>query len=382
VCGIADHTLLLALALRNEGVEVGFISKQGSGRGLPSGPVDHWDGSAGGLAECVRRQQPDWVWVQLSGYGYSRWGAPVALARAVRALRHNLPTIAVAVCVHETHCQPHQLGRKGRLLSPWQRRTVGVVVRQADILFTSIPKYVRMVTEDYGFPSDRVVRLPIGSNIAVTPLSAGERAQIRQRFGWQPHEVIAVTFGSTASQIRALKNCGDCLARGIASGQLHRVVCLGGQPGQQHIDLMSLPKVLRRPEIVTLLGYQRDEQVAEILGCGDFAFSAYPQTLLGKSTSFSSYAMAGLPVLVSGSRINEVEDPKLPPFLFTENWDWNCSGRARELQELREGIRAYATENLGWSVIAGKVLRVLSSLVAVGCHVMRPPGHALTLSEN
>ncbi len=191
--------------MRSEGVEVGFIHREPSraGRGLPEGPIDAWDGGARSLQECVRRQQPDWLWVQLSGYGYSRWGARCGLDARCGQLRRRLPDVGLAVFAHETHCQPHQLGRKGRLLSPWQRYTVGTVVRQADLVFTSIPKYLRQITHDYDFPSDRIVRLPIGSSIPPVYLTQTERRQRRKRLGWGSEELVAVTFGSFGSQLRA-----------------------------------------------------------------------------------------------------------------------------------------------------------------------------------
>src|SRR5262249_55933174 len=97
VCGIADHTRLLARALRDEGVDVAFIHREAlrPGGEAPDGPVDRWEGSTRGLLECVRRQRPDWLWLQLSSYGYSRWGAPFRLGRSVRALRAALPALGV-----------------------------------------------------------------------------------------------------------------------------------------------------------------------------------------------------------------------------------------------------------------------------------------------
>src|SRR5207248_3135055 len=88
VCGIADHTQHLAEAMRGEGVEVGFIHCQprGTEDSLPEGPVDRWKGGARDLQRCVLRQNPDWLWIQLSSYGFSRLGAPLRLGRAIATL--------------------------------------------------------------------------------------------------------------------------------------------------------------------------------------------------------------------------------------------------------------------------------------------------------
>ncbi len=85
VCGVADHTQKLAEAMAEQGVEVGFIHTKLDAAEtvqLP-GPIDFWDGDKRSLIELLKRQRANWLWVQLSGYGYSRWGAPFILGQAV-----------------------------------------------------------------------------------------------------------------------------------------------------------------------------------------------------------------------------------------------------------------------------------------------------------
>lgn len=361
VCGIADHTRLLAEALRAEGVEVAFIHREALQEGgrLPEGPIHSWDGSRHSLQECIQRQQPDWLWLQLSSYGYSRWGAPWRLGRVLQRLRRALPTLSVAVCAHETHCQPHQLGRKGFLLSPWQRFTVGAVVRQADLVFTSIPRYVRQVVEDYGFPSAHVVPLPIGSNIPQVSLTAEERAQRRRKLGWSSEEIVAVTFGSYGSQLRALQSCGEYLARGLASGHLQRIVSIGGQ-GDLPSQLTCWTDRLGGPAQFQALGYRNDREVAEILACCDFAFCAYSSELLGKSTAFAAFALAGLAILVPDSSIPEIADAEELPIFSITSWDWN-QNRSAEIGRLRQAIRDYALARLSWASIARRALAAIKT---------------------
>src|SRR5437868_1904635 len=109
--------------MEKEGIEVSFIHREPSRSDspLPSESVAHWAGTTESLLRCVSAQRAEWLWVQLSSYGYSRWGAPLQLSRTLRALQRRMPKVLIAVCAHETHCQPHQLGYKGWFLSPWQR---------------------------------------------------------------------------------------------------------------------------------------------------------------------------------------------------------------------------------------------------------------------
>jgi hypothetical protein len=264
----------------------------------------------------------------------------------------------LAICAHETHCQPHQLGLKGPLLSPWQRYTVGAVVQQADVVLTSIPKYARQMLYDYGLHATKVVRLPIGSNVPLVTLSPSQRVRIRSALGWQSNDAVAVTFGSMASQARALRNCSLCLARGIKSGRLQRVVGIGGQPGEAAPNLDFLPAILRRPGVLTFLGHQHEHRVAEMLQACDFALSSYPYALLGKSTAVAAYAAAGLPIFVSHTDKTEVADSVELPIISAESFDWN-QANSGQIEHLRECGPEYAAVNLRWPVIA---LRALATL--------------------
>ncbi len=100
VCGLADHTQWLAEAMAEQGLEVGFIHTQQNAPELTRlpGPVDCWDGRRRSLAGLLIRQRADWLWVQLSGYGYSRWGAPLILGQAISWARRRIPELRVAVC--------------------------------------------------------------------------------------------------------------------------------------------------------------------------------------------------------------------------------------------------------------------------------------------
>ena len=63
------------------------------------------------------------------------------------------------------------------------RHTVAGVVRQADIVFTSIAKYVRQIIQEYKFPSARVVRLAIGSSLPQIRVTSERRARMARSLG-------------------------------------------------------------------------------------------------------------------------------------------------------------------------------------------------------
>src|SRR4051794_7348661 len=139
VCGLADHTDLLARALVEKGAEVSFIYYRAQQTEAPAacGSIAAWDGTPAHLGRCVEASKPDWLWLQLSGYGFSRWGAPYVLGSALKSLKQADPKLRVATYAHELYCEPHQLGWKGPLLSPWQRTTIARILRRSDKVFVS-----------------------------------------------------------------------------------------------------------------------------------------------------------------------------------------------------------------------------------------------------
>jgi hypothetical protein len=114
-------------------------------------------------------------------------------------------------------------------------------------------------------------------------------------------------------------------------------------------------------ERLHVLGHQPDNTVGEVLAACDFAFSAYPPALLGKSTVFSAFLFAGLPVLVSDAEGQETADGAGPPVLSALSWDWR-KARSQQIQLLRQNVQDYALANLSWPVIARRALEALHAL--------------------
>jgi len=355
VCGVADHTRLLAGAMADQGAQVGFISAHpampGESESALGGPIGHWSGGPRSLIQCLAQQGAEWLWVQLSSYGFERKGAPWRLARALAASRRAMPRLRIAVYAHETHCRPFQLGRLGFLWSPWQRYTVGEVARRADLVFSSNSTYLRTVVGEYHVTTDKARYLPLGSNLPQVDLSAEERAEVRRGLGWRQDDVVAASFGMFGSQLRALEGCGPSLARGVDSGHLDRVVCLGG-------DRTSVPEEFgdwaRRLRVLEVLGHQPARRIAEVLASSDFAFTDYPRNLLGKSGAVIGFVMAGLPVLSGDARRTQAP-PEAPPIIALESWDWQ-QARSPAIRHMRSELREYGRAHHAWPSIARRAL--------------------------
>jgi hypothetical protein len=360
VCGLADHAKWLAGAMAKRRAEVGFIhcQEQALVCDLPPGPVDFWGGNHSGLEACLGRQRPDWLWVQLSGYGYSRWGAPYRLMRALAWVRRHLPDVRLAICVHETHCQPNQLGRKGPVLARWQRYTASRVARLGHVVFPTIGPYTDCVLHDYGVEPHRVLQLPIASNIPAVTLTVTERAQSRQALGWQADETVAVTFGTVVTQLRALEWFAPLLARGLREGHLHRVICVGGDDSGAHAELSAWETRAPFAGALQVLGRPQARRVGEILACSDFAFLPTSRKFIEKSGAFVACATAGLAVLVPPPEA--AAESQVPPILAAESWDWQ-QAKSHRVARLRGDIQQYAQRHYDWDAIAQSALARLNA---------------------
>ena len=378
-CGVGDHACRLAAAFINAGCEVGLIHFEARAdlatnlaadlgaestavpAPLPGDAVHHWDGSSGSLHECVSAQGAQWLWVQLSAYGYSRFGAPIGLGRALARLRRRRPGLRIALYLHETHCQPHQLGFKGPVLHHVQKHAVGRIARMADLAFTSIARYAHQVMADYAVAADRVIRLPIGPNVPTVELDEAQRRCSRADLGWARGERIGVCFGLVSSQVRALTGARGCLEAGLGSGQLSRLVCVGGSEDEPIGELLRWREHFAGYGPADLLGPQPAPRVGELLACADVAVAAVGSDLLGKSGAFAAYASAGLAVIIPGL-IDENDVPGHGLGLFpADSFTWT-SQEMRAMESARDSMRQFARAHYDWSAIGRTALDALAAV--------------------
>jgi hypothetical protein len=204
----------------------------------------------------------------------------------------------------------------------------------------------------------KIVLLPIGSNIPNLALSTAARIKLRRSLNWGEEETVAVTFGSYGSQLSALERFKDLLLKGLSQNALDRVICLGG--GQPAIppEFARWRVCFENSGPLQVLGSRPGHEVGAILACCDFAFTATPRNVLEKSGAFMAFAMAGLAVLAFDNSRDEAITGDHLPVLPAKLWDW---GRARSAQvsELRTAIRRYAQSHYRWETIAGRALKRL-----------------------
>jgi len=354
VCGVGDHTVHLASAMREHcsGITALYVHGAADESGQAFQRVERWNRRPEALADLVREHGSGWLWVQYSPYGYGYQGLPWYLVHALRRLRGR---VKIALYFHEAHCGLAQLGWKGYVLSPLQRRIGQKLARCADVLFTSCELYCDLIRRDYRVPDEKLFKLPIGSNIHVPILTANKRQQLRQSLGWAPTETVAITFGSAGSQRSALRRNHPTLIEAIHKKQIHRMICIGGVTDMPAAALLDACDNSLRPH-TTVMGHQDDHRVAQMLVAADVALTGYPVERFGKSSAIMAYAMAGLPVLRSDEDEN-LQCADTREFLRIVHAhqlpEIACDERARLDQQER------AMASISWPVLGRRAFMVL-----------------------
>jgi glycosyltransferase involved in cell wall biosynthesis len=357
VCGVGDHTVQLASSLRAhvDGVTAIYLHGPKAASDLPFDRIDWWDGQPTTLARLVESHATDCLWVQYSGYGFAYQGVPEFLVRSLRQLRGQN---AIVVYFHQVHCRAKQLGWKGLIISPYQFSIAKRIAKCADLVITSCDLYRNLIAEKYSVPSDRLFQMPIGSNIPVPVVTFEERARLRSELGFSPQMTLAVAFGTTGSQQKAIHYNRELLEGAVQNGQIDGIVCLGGAPGSSSLQLDATCEERLRPHI-TVMGHQTADRIAEILLASDVALTAYPSEKYGKSGAMMAYAMAGLPVLISDT--SKVQRRISPAAAFIRTCSLRDLTRGPSDHAARVSQQKHAASKVGWPAIATQALQILDT---------------------
>ena len=298
VCGISDHGRNLGDALRAYDFDIRYLVARDGGA---ADAAEIWDGKPGTLVGAVRDAGCDVLWVQYSGYGFSRMGMPFGLARGLERLRSMACVPSIVVCMHETHANLGGRGWRGRILERLQRRAAGRIARSADIVFVSVETNLRRCIDEYGVAEEALSLLPVASNIPDVRIGEVDRAELRKGLGLAENARIAAVFGLWSTQIRTLKLFADDLSDALREGRIDHVLAVGGEslappenPGEACGDRLN--------GSLTVHGPATAANVARMLACCDVGLVATPLSHLGKSGVAAAFAAAELELWLKNER--------------------------------------------------------------------------------
>jgi hypothetical protein len=285
---VSDQSVLLAGGLENEySIKPAFVvlnSRESSG---VSWPVVHCSPSQ--LLECCLQLTgglPGAMLVHLSGYGYSRDGAPTLLAEALAGVRAS-GSFRTAVYFHELFATGLPW-RKAFWFSRRQQRAVKRIAEGADLLVTSTRHHA-------GWLESIATRR---SKIAVQSLpvisAAGEAQQPAPLADREP--VLAV-FGLPGSRIRAYKelSASGAMLQTLAIREIFDIGAEFDAPAAQN----GIP--------VKRMGVQPAENLATLFSRVQFGFVPHAPNSLAKSSIFASFSSQGTIPVLAKSFFGEVD---------------------------------------------------------------------------
>jgi hypothetical protein len=218
----------------------------------------------------------DVVFLQLSGYGFQRRGAPLWLLHEIQARRKSIKTLGIFF--HELYAFGPPWS-SSFWLSPVQRYIASELVQLCDFWMTNREGSARWLLPRAPGKLHQV--LPVFSNV-------GEIASYKH-----PRAARIVVFGGPGQRQLAYRTAGQSLfdwAKRTAL-ELHDV----GLP----LPEGDLAHTLRAQGAI-LHGRQDEKQVSDLLAGSAFGLVAYTTNYVAKSSIFASYCAHGVcPVLVA-----------------------------------------------------------------------------------
>ncbi len=178
---------------------------------------------------------------------------------------------------------------------------------------------------------------------------------MRESFGWKPHEIVSVAFGSWGMQIRAFARHMACLEKAIEMGKVHRFACVGGDSKEAPLQLQNYAQVGPLNGRLTIFGRRDAAEVARILSCCDVGLVEPPRPMICKSGGFIAMAINGLPVLTAGTGDPGYSLHSLGGCMTAESL---VSGSCSQAQLAIWGndLRSVAIGTFDWNAIAAQAM--------------------------
>ena len=293
VCGIADHSIMLGRALSGLGSKISYLALRCHEGESGRSDMYVWDGRARSLREAIQRLGTEILWVQYSGYGFSRKGIPFRLARALEEIRKCADAPTIVVCMHETHASRTGLGWRAPLIQPLQIIASRRVARTADIVFATVDVNLKRCVDEYGVSRSSASLLPIASNIPDVQVRESDRVAFREQLSLPENARIAVTFGLWVTQFRTLELFRDELISSLRSGRIDHVLAIGGEEEQPPNN----PHKVGGKDLtghLTVYGPAPGSKIAKILRCCDIGLVLTPRSELRKSGVAAAFVAADL----------------------------------------------------------------------------------------
>jgi len=304
-CGVGDHTGMLTAALAAEGVRVDVYTTRGSERtALPPGVSVHplvasWSiASMRRLAADVANGHPDMVLIQYVPFLYARHGVGFAVPVLAWLLRRR--GLMVTTVVHEPYV-PLWTNARSFARGLAQRAMLVMLMLASARVAVTTRFWQHELRRWLPWRGRRIVRIPVGSNIPLSPISADERSALRTHLGCAQGDVVLTFFGS----LHGTKLLG-LIVRSVAhlqSAGLPAVLLIIGQ--EAHALAGVAAEAGLTPGTVVCTGYGSPEDVSRWLQCGDLFLAPFTDGVSTRRTTVVAALQHRLPVVTTSGRLTE-----------------------------------------------------------------------------
>ncbi len=348
VCGIGDHTLCLANALRVMGHDVILFA----GRGAAADDVrivgDDWNPPAlKRLIWDLGSMSIDHLVLQYTPLLFSegQWQVDRAIAGFFRSASVRWPTSLIA---HEAYFR-HWRNPRSLLLGSLQKSSLRILAKTSGHVFSaSEPLVEEMSRWNLRRPA---VRLPIGAN---SDVSSSNRAELRRNYALIDNDIVLTLFGCRNNLLRMLRNFPILEGRLNKGGIPHAWLLLGGVPS----EILS-----PRARIISP-GWLSSTALSTHLQMSDIFLMPHFQGISAKRGTLMSAMAHGLPVVGTHGKMTDSFWSHIPGVAlfeesaveaFAEGVLALCHDGGRRLEMGGQNV-GYFRKHLTWPAIARQFL--------------------------
>ncbi len=304
-CGVGDHTGMLSTALAAAGASVEIFTMRGVERpALPDGVrvypiVPDWSvASMMQIGARIAQDQPAIVLIQYVPFLYARHG--ISFAAPVLAWYLRCHGVGVITIVHEPYV-PLWRGIKSFVRGLAQRVMLVMLMLASARVAVTTRFWERELRRWMPWRGQRIARIPVGSNIPLSPISTTERSALRARLGLAQDDLVLTFFGS----LHGTKLLG-LIARSVAHLQslgLPAVLLIVGQEAEVLSSVAAEAGLI--PGTVICTGYSSVKDVSRYLQCGDLFLAPFTDGVSTRRTTVIAALQHRLPVVTTSGRLTE-----------------------------------------------------------------------------
>jgi hypothetical protein len=298
--------------------------------------------SAVALAETIERLAEEAearavVLLEYSGYGYAKRGAPLWLARGLRraCTDRNLPLITI---FHELYAESYK---------PWDRRFWTMPVQY--YVASRLARLSDGCMATWDAAARWLERRVDGQPIRMSPTfsNVGEPESVPAYSERKPY---AVCFGGAGRKEALYRGHGNVVCNVLRRLGIEQIVDLGSEPADEAYAGMDVP--------VEPKGIQPVETISAYLKKASVGLLNHPLHCLKKSGIWASYAVHGVPAMLSAPPY------RIPNLRENDHFLLLQSGEVKQayLDSISHDVQAWYREIASSELAARRVLSILSDL--------------------